>query len=136
VLIPRIKAAVTQQGVKAETGGGEKGEKGHEKKPDGKPGFSYDFNNIVVNLSGAGGTRYLKASFTAFSSKPDLQKILTENKNQLLDVALGVLSSKSMTDLESPGSKNMVRNDLVESFNQALKSDIVEQLYFSEFVVQ
>jgi flagellar basal body-associated protein FliL len=41
-----------------------------------------------------------------------------------------------MADLETPASKNMVRNDLVESFNQALKDSVVEQLFFTEFVVQ
>jgi flagellar FliL protein len=41
-----------------------------------------------------------------------------------------------MADLETPGSKNLVRNDLMTNFNQALNSEIVEQIYFSEFVVQ
>jgi flagellar basal body-associated protein FliL len=41
-----------------------------------------------------------------------------------------------MSDLESPSSKNMVRNDLIESFNQALKNKVIERLYFTEFVVQ
>jgi flagellar FliL protein len=78
----------------------------------------------------------LKTSFALFSSNPDLQKIITDNKSHLLDVALNVLSSKSMADLEAPGSKNLVRNDLIANFNQALSSDVVEQIYFSEFVVQ
>ncbi|HEX4666420.1 MAG TPA: flagellar basal body-associated FliL family protein [Chthoniobacterales bacterium] len=136
VLIPRIKAAVMQSGGKTETVRAEHKEKAHDKKGEGKGGGSYEFSNIVVNLTGSGGTRYLKASFTVAGSKPDLQEIVTENKNQLLDVAISVLGSKSMTDLESPASKNMVRNDLLESFNQALKDTVVEQLYFTEFVVQ
>jgi flagellar FliL protein len=136
VLIPRIKAAVVQAGGKTETTHVEHKEKSHDKKSEGKGSGSYEFSNIVVNLTGSGGTRYLKASFTVAGSNPDLQQIVTENKNQLLDVAINVLGSKSMTDLESPGSKNMVRNDLLESFNQALKDTVVEQLYFTEFVVQ
>jgi flagellar FliL protein len=89
-----------------------------------------------VNLSGSGGTRYLKASFTVSGSKADFQQVLNQNKNQLLDVAINVLGSKSMADLEAPASKNLVRSDLVESFNQALKGNVVEQLFFTEFVVQ
>lgn len=138
VLIPRIKAAVLQPGARlaGAPAAGEPGAKSKDNKPEGKPGPSYEFSNIVVNLSGTGGTRYLKASFTVVGSRPDLQTILSENKNQLLDVAINVLGSKSMADLETPGSKNMVRNDLVESFNQALKDKLIEQLYFTEFVVQ
>jgi len=136
VLIPRIKAAVLQQGKPSEPAKATQHEKPREKKAEGKAPITYEFSNIVVNLAGSGGTRYLKTSFTVLGSKPDLPQVLNENKNQLLDVAITVLGSKTMADLESPGSKNLVRNDLVESFNQALKDRVVDQLYFTEFVVQ
>ena len=136
VLIPRIQSSVAAQQQAA--GGDQKG--AGPAKADGakdaKPTFSYQFDDVVVNLSGAMGTKYLKASFSLFSSNPDLTKIITDNKSHLLDVALNVLSSKTMADLEAPGSKNLVRNDLIENFNQALNSEVIEQLYFSEFVVQ
>src|SRR5450432_3382509 len=68
VLIPKIKAAVAEKEIKSATtagADGKAGDKSGDKKGDAKnPAFSYDFENIVVNLSGAGGTRYLKASFT------------------------------------------------------------------------
>jgi flagellar FliL protein len=132
VLIPRIKAAVVQQGSRSQAAAPEH----HDKKSEEKPAPSYEFSNVVVNLSGSGGTRYLKASFTVSGSKADFPQILNQNKNQLLDVAINVLGSKSMADLEAPTSKNMIRSDLVESFNQALKGDVVDQLFFTEFVVQ
>jgi flagellar FliL protein len=136
VLIPRIQSSVAAQQQAA--AGDQKGEGSAKADPtkDAKPTFAYQFDDVVVNLSGAMGTKYLKASFSLFSSNPDLQKIITDNKSHLLDVALNVLSSKTMADLEAPGSKNLVRNDLIENFNQALNSDVIEQLYFSEFVVQ
>jgi len=140
VLIPHIQGSVATQAQQAGKGGDGEGVattgsgKGDPKSV--KPTFSYEFPDVVVNLSGAMGTRYLKTSFTLFSSNPDLQKIVTENKSHLLDVALNVLSSKSMADLEAPGSRNLVRNDLLANFNQALSSEVVEQIYFSEFVVQ
>jgi flagellar FliL protein len=137
VLIPHIKSSI---GPAQATAAGDAAKGTGDTKADpaksGKPAFSYQFDDVVVNLSGAMGTKYLKASFALFSSNPDLQKIITDNKSQLLDVALNVLSSKTMADLEAPGSKNLVRNDLIANFNQALNSEVVEQLYFSEFVVQ
>jgi flagellar protein FliL len=144
VLIPSLRSAVAEQQVQSATGGGDSkgGAHGAKDAAHGKNGeagkatFSYDFDNIVVNLSGAMGTRYLKTSFTAFSSNAQIKTIITENKNQLLDVALSVLSAKSLADLEAPGSKNLVRNDLIENFNHALNSSVIEQIYFSEFVVQ
>jgi flagellar FliL protein len=136
VLIPRIKASAGP--ATAAAAGDAKAAGGVKEDPtkSNKPTFSYPFDDVVVNLSGAMGTKYLKASFSLVSSNPDLQKIITDNKSHLLDVALNVLSSKSMADLEAPGSKNLVRNDLISNFNQALNSEVIEQLYFSEFVVQ
>jgi flagellar FliL protein len=138
VLIPHIKAGTVEEQAKSSPADSKAtpGDAKPDGKKDAKPMFSYEFDNIVVNLSGAMGTRYLKASFSVFSSNQDLQKIITENKSHLLDVALNVLSSKSMADLEAPGSKTLVRNDLISNFNQALSSEVVEQIYFSEFVVQ
>ena len=151
LLLPKIRGAVLEQKAIAhaakEEGGKGEGKKGEAKKSEGKKGekgesatsggaFAYDFENIVVNLSGAMGTRYLKTSFTTLSENPDLKKLIDENKKQLLDVALNVLGTRSMADLEQPGAKNVVRNDLMANFNQALKSDLVSQIYFSEFVVQ
>ncbi len=143
VLLPKIRGAVLEQKAVAhaaeggkEGGHGKEGKGGKENK-EGKEGtFTYDFQNIVVNLSGSMGTRYLKTSFTTYSANKDLRKIIDENKNQLLDTALGVLSARSLADLEQPGAKNVVRNDLMANLNQALKSDLIEQIYFSEFVVQ
>ena len=152
LLLPKIRGAVLEQkavahAAKAE--GGKAEAKGHGAAAKGGHGeggkgeaatsggaFSYDFDSVVVNLSGAMGTRYLKTSFTTLSENPDLKKLIEENKKQLLDVAITVLGARSMADLEQPGAKNVVRNDLMANFNQALKSDLVSQIYFSEFVVQ
>lgn len=156
LLLPKIRGAVLEQKAivhaakpegkgEAKKGRAEpakgKGKEEHGKGEGAEGGgaggaFSYDFENVVVNLSGAMGTRYLKTSFTTLSDNPDLKKLIDENKKQLLDVALSVLSTRTMADLEQPGSKNVVRNDLMANFNQALKSDLVSQIYFSEFVVQ
>ena len=112
--------------------------KGKEGKGGGQEGgkFSCDFENVVVNLSGSLGTKYLKTSFTFTSSSADLKKIIEENKKRMLDVAITVLSSRSLADLEVPGSKNVVRNDLKARFNDALQSDLIEQIFFTEFVIQ
>ena len=159
LLLPKIRGAVLEQkaivhaakeeGGKgdAKKGHGEAAKAEHGKSEHGKEGgkgetatsggaFAYDFDSVVVNLSGAMGTRYLKTSFTTLSDNPDLKKLIDENKKQLLDVALSVLGTRTMADLEQPGSKNVVRNDLMANFNQALKSDLISQIYFSEFVVQ
>lgn len=109
---------------------------GHGKGSETAGQNTYDFENVVVNLSGTLGTRYLKASFTIYSDNASLKEVVEKNKKQLLDVASTVLGSRTLADLEQPGAKNVVRNDLLANINQTVKSDLVTQIFFSEFVIQ
>jgi flagellar FliL protein len=116
---------------------GDKKKGGHGKEEGGATADTYEFANVVVNLSGTMGTRYLKTSFVVTGTKPDtIKPAFEENKARLTDVTLGVLSSLSLSDLEEPGAKNVLREKLVTAYNQALGSRVAEQVYFSDFVVQ
>lgn len=146
VLLPRLqqKLAAAQSGeaaaAPAHAAKPAEKKKGHGGKEEGgvpAAGDTYEFSNIVVNLSGTMGTRYLKTSFVITGTKPDTIKAAFDgNKAKLTDVTLGVLSSLSLSDLEEPGAKNVLREKLVTAYNQALGGRIAEQVYFSDFVVQ
>lgn len=151
VLLPRLQkklatpppAAAPQSGSEApaeEGGGGHGGGHGEKGKGDGKEGGgnTYDFTNVVVNLSGTMGTRYLKTSFviTGADPKANLRSIFEGQKPKLTDITLNVLSSLTLADLEEPGAKNVLREKMVAAYNQALGKRVVEQVYFSDFVVQ
>ena len=152
VLLPKLQAKLAAPPAEGDAAHAEKEkpakkegkEGGHgEKKKGGKEGEgtssadTYEFTNVVVNLSGTMGTRYLKTSFIVTGAKPDtIKEAFDENKARLTDVTLGVLSSLSLSDLEEPGAKNVLREKLVAAYNQALGSRVAEQVYFSDFVVQ
>lgn len=110
-------------------------EKGDGKGDDG--GGNYEFTNVVVNLAGTMGTRYLKTSFivTGIGGK-GVKTAFEGNKAKLTDITLNVLSSLTLSDLEEPGAKNLLREKLVAAYNQALGKRMVEQVYFSDFVIQ
>jgi flagellar FliL protein len=147
VLLPKLQAKLAAPPAEAEPAHAKekpaKKEGGHGEKKGGKEGEgtssadTYQFENVVVNLSGTMGTRYLKTSFVVTGAKPDtIKEAFEENKARLTDVTLGVLSSLSLSDLEEPGAKNVLREKLVSAYNQALGSRVAEQVYFSDFVVQ
>lgn len=100
------------------------------------PTKGYRFENVVVNLSGTMGTRYLKASFMVTGSHPELVARFEAARPQLGDVTLAILSSLTLADLEEPGSSNLIRERLVGAYNRTLGERVAESLYFSEFVVQ
>ena len=103
---------------------------------EGETAENYEFKDVVVNLAGTMGTRYLKCSFVVTGVEPGIKTAFDEKKAQLTDLTLNVLSSLTLSDLEEPGSKNVLRERLVATYNQALGRRVAEQVYFSDFVVQ
>lgn len=148
VMLPQLKkelivpldphAAKTAEAPAAEEAeSGKEGKEGHGKKGEaGAATTTYEFSNVVVNLSGTMGTRYLKATFQVTGSDKALRSTFEANKAKLLDVTLNVLSALSLADLEEAGAKNLIREKLIAAYNQSLGKKLVEQVYFSDFVVQ
>ena len=121
------------EGKKAEGKKGE-GKKGEAAAATEGPG-SYKFDNVVVNLSGTMGTRYLKTSFL-LTGKENLRELFETRQPQLLDATLNTLGSLTLADLEEIGSRNLIRARLMSAYNEVLGVRVVEQIYFSDFVVQ
>lgn len=107
-----------------------------KKGEPGAPPNTFEFSNIVVNLAGTMGTRYLKTTFLVTGTETGLHTAFESNKARLTDVTLNVLSSISLPDLEEAGAKNLIREKLVAAYNQALGKHMADQVYFSDFVVQ
>jgi flagellar FliL protein len=91
---------------------------------------------MIVNLSGTMGTRYLMSSVTLAGFQPDFKAKIEENKDQLLDLATGALSGKTITDLEKPGARNQIRAELLSLFNNALGNNVVQEIYITELAIQ
>jgi flagellar FliL protein len=102
----------------------------------GGSGSSYAYDEIVANLSGTMGTRFIKVSFEVRGESADLTQILRVNKPIVLDAIIYALSSESIQSLEVPGGRNRLRLTLIQSINEALGGNFIEELYFTEFIIQ
>ncbi|HPG17694.1 MAG TPA: flagellar basal body-associated FliL family protein [Opitutaceae bacterium] len=131
---PAAEAGAAAEPAAAATEGG--GESHEGKKGAAGAANSYEFANVIVNLSGTMGTRYLKTTFKVVGKDNTLRATFESNKDKLLDVTLNVLSSLSLADLEEVGAKNIIREKLINSYNQALGKKTADQVYFTDFVVQ
>lgn len=121
----------------AEGGHGKEEKGGHGKKGEAAGnGATYEFENIVVNLAGTMGTRYLKTAFLVTGTDKSLRAAFEANKPKMVDITINVLSSLSLADLEEAGAKNLIREKLIGAYNQAFGKRLVDQVYFSDFVVQ
>lgn len=94
------------------------------------------FEDLTVNIAGTQGTRYLKVSFKLEGKNAAANDKIDKKHPELLDASITVLSSLTMPELENSGSKAVVRGRLIAAFNDLLKAPLVEQLFFSDFVVQ
>jgi len=131
---PPAEASASHEEAAPSSGGHGGGHGAPAAKEKGGP--SYEFTNVVVNLAGTMGTRYLKTSFMVTGPDAGIKGIFESQKPRLTDVTLNVLSSLTLADLEEPGAKNILREKLVSAYNQALGKKVAEQVYFSDFVVQ
>lgn len=147
VLLPKLKESLhggaAESAEHADAGHAAPAAAGHgggghgaPKGADASAAGGYRMENVVVNLAGTMGTRYLKASFLVTGRDPTLISRFDAMRPQIGDVTLAVMSSLTLADLEEPGSKNIIRERLVDAYNQVLGSRVAENLYFSEFVVQ
>jgi len=101
-----------------------------------KGGWEYGFPNVVSNLTGSLGTKYVKVSFTVLSDDKNIGDIVEENKSKLKDAAIRVLGSRSLADMESSGAKNVLCSEIAANFNKALNSNSVKQIFLTEFLIQ
>lgn len=144
VLLPRLQhklAVATPVAVADDSAAGADDSSHGKENKEGKDGggaSNYEFSNMVVNLAGTMGTRYLKTSFvvTPVEKNGNIKSVFDGQKAKLTDITLNVLSSLTLADLEEPGAKNVLREKLVGAYNQALGKRMVDQVYFSDFVVQ
>jgi len=131
VLVPQLQKSL---GIKEPegSGSGSKGSAGAEGKK-----MSVPLSKLLVNIAGTMGSRYLLVSVTVVGNGGEAFKAkMTENDAQLRDMAMGVLSVKTLADLEKPGSRNLIRTELINGMNNVLGENSVAEIYITEFGIQ
>lgn len=94
-------------------------------------------DSVVVNLSGSGGRRYLKATINLEAKNGDIKKKIEAKSVQIKDRLISILSSKTLEDIEGSEGQENLRREIQDSVDVVIKiEDGVLQVYFTEFVVQ
>lgn len=154
VLIPQVQKSLggtagapaehaAEEAHKPEAGAHDKGhdkgqEKGHDKGHGAKDASAQNvtLSRLLVNVSGTMGSRYLQASVTLTGPGPDFRTKIERNEARLRDMACTALAAKTISDLEKPGARNLVRSELLNGFNRILGGNTVEELFITEFAIQ
>ena len=98
--------------------------------------FLYQFGDVIVNPAGTEGTRFLRVTIYLELASAEYQKLIEKFKPALQDVAIQILSSKTIPELEDLDSRNKLRGEIVSAMNRLLGREIILKLFFTEFVIQ
>jgi flagellar FliL protein len=141
VLVPKLQKSLGVAPAHSEPtkeGGGEKESATAEKEGVSKGGSkeTVTMTKLLVNVSGTMGSRYLLASLTMSGGGSDLKAKVEKNEAKLRDTACTILATKTISDLEKPGARNLVRSELLTGFNNILGANAVQEIYITEFAIQ
>ncbi len=141
VLVPKMQKALGHGESSAPSQSASKessapSSEGGKSAGNGKIKVMVPLTKLLVNVAGTMGTRYLMTSVTLVSNNADFKSTVDENKDQLMDLATGALSSKTISDLEKPGARNEIRAELMTVINNALGGPVVQEIYITEFAIQ
>ncbi|MCA9754490.1 MAG: flagellar basal body-associated FliL family protein [Candidatus Eisenbacteria bacterium] len=109
-------------------GGGEEGGGGHE--------GIVDLGDLVVNPAGTGGRRYLKVQVQVELEDPDESGLVESKTPKLRDRIIRELTSRTLSELTDPVAKDEMKETIIDEMNRILGGDIVDDMYFTEYVIQ
>lgn len=96
----------------------------------------YSLGTLIVNLADEGGKRYLRVSIELELESQELIEEIEKRLPQVRDSILMILPTKTFADINTTPGKIAVRDELLAAMNGIVKTGKVNNLYFTEFVVQ
>jgi flagellar FliL protein len=96
----------------------------------------YPLDTMIVNLSDDGGKRYLRVTMALELSDPDSVDTIESRLPQIRDAVLMILPTKTYDDVSTTDGKIALRNQIMEKINTLMTKGRVNNIYFTEFVVQ
>ncbi len=102
----------------------------------------FELKELITNLGGPVKARYIDVEIKMEGLAGDFEKILETNEHRVRDKALSILGNYTYEDAQLDGFQERVRIDLKKGFASVLRkyrdgeSDLIRQLYFTQFVIQ
>lgn len=102
----------------------------------GEPRDEAKSDKIIVNIANTGGTRFAVTRVSLVGESQDLIERLNQNRERLLDAASGVLSMKTLDDVDNAGFKSLLKAEFMSEFNRILGRGTLQEVIITEFVIQ
>ena len=107
-----------------------------QKRNEGRRiGPIYVLDNFTANFYGQGGKRYTVGMELELRD-PKAEEEITRRLPQVRDCILMILPARKAADVQSADGKNALRSEIRTKLNELIGKEIVEQVYFTEFVIR
>jgi len=99
-------------------------------------GPMFPLDTFTVNLLSESGRRYLKVEMNLELSGEELGMELDSKTAVIRDIVIRLLSSKSLEEISTAKGKAKLKEQIVDQLNMRLRDGRINNVYFTEFVVQ
>ena len=96
----------------------------------------YSLDTMIVNLADHGGKRYLRVTMALELSDPEALTTIESRLPQVRDAVLMILPTKKYDDVSTTEGKIALRTEVMDKINALMTKGQVNNIYFTEFVVQ
>jgi len=101
----------------------------------GKTVTKFTIEEVTVNIADTHGNRFVRAG-VFFDAAPSVLEELEANRARMVDTLGQVLSTKTLDQLTAPTVRGDLRNELLGIINPTLKAGHVDNIYFTDLLVQ
>jgi flagellar protein FliL len=99
-------------------------------------GPMFPLDTFTVNLLSESGRRYLKVEMNLELSGEELGVELDSKTAVIRDIIIRLLSSKSLEEISTAKGKEKLKEQIVDQLNMRLRDGRINNVYFTDFVVQ
>jgi flagellar FliL protein len=102
----------------------------------GKKETIVEMEPFVVNLAGPQSGRYLRASLSLVVNNGHDKQNVKQSASRLRHELIVLLSGKTAEGLLAAEGKSELREEIVERINTAAGEELINEVYFREFLIQ
>ena len=99
-------------------------------------GAIYPLDVFIVNLLSNDSNRYLKCKIDLELDSPRVQEEISKKLPVIRDLTIGVLSSKTIEEIQTLKGKDKLKREIRKKINEILTKGEIKNVYFTKFVIQ
>lgn len=109
--------------------------------------YQTQINDMVLNITTAKGReKLMKLSFTINSTDNRIEELIENNKAEVIDMVISLISARNSEELLTVGGKELLKEELIQEINLILNramaenssynQDSVKNIFFTAFVIK